>query len=196
MGLGVVAVLLLILLDRTVSVSSRFIHSTAGGRSRDRTAYHGKSFIVTEIIDGDTLELDAPDGARNTTRVRLLGIDAPEAGHPQTAPMYYARQATGHLAQLAAGAKVTVYLNEKGPSRGRYDRLLAYLELPDGRFLNELLIAEGCVYADRRFGHGYYRKYRQLEGIARAGRVGLWRSVSREQFPAWLQRMEPDLLKP
>jgi len=110
--------------------------------------------------------------------------------------MYYARQATGHLAQLAAGAKVTVYLNEKGPSRGRYDRLLAYLELPDGRFLNELLIAEGCVYADRRFGHGYYRKYRQLEGIARAGRVGLWRSVSREQFPAWLQRMEPDLLKP
>jgi endonuclease YncB( thermonuclease family) len=163
---------------------------------RDLARYHGQRFSVVHVIDGDTLELDARDAGSPATRVRLLGIDAPEATSRDAPAMFYARRATERLRILANGRQVTVYLDEAGRHRGRYGRLLAYLEMPDGRFLNEVLLAEGCAYADRRFRHSYYQKYRQLEATARAMGQGLWRTASREHLPAWLQRMEPDLLSP
>ncbi len=150
---------------------------------------------MTRVIDGDTLELAVPDGEQPATRVRLLGIDAPETGYRTGSPMFHSRQATSRAAELAMGVELTVYLDPAGPSRGRYGRLLAYLEMPDSAFLNEVLISEGCAYADRRFRHSYYQKYKQLEAGARSLGKGLWQDVSREQLPAWLRRMEPDLLK-
>jgi len=197
-GLGVAAVMLLIWADHSTWPPGRSARPGAGEGAgvQDRTRYHGRRFAVTRVIDGDTLELGAPDGEQPTTRVRLLGIDAPEAGSRTGPPMFYSRQATNRAAKLVMGVEVTVYLDLAGASRGRYGRLLAYLEMPDGAFLNEMLISEGCVYADRRFRHSYYQKYKQLEAGARSGRQGLWQEVSRDQLPAWLQRMEPDLLKP
>jgi len=170
------------------------IGRTEQAGARDGARYHGKRFSVTRVIDGDTLDLDAPDGGRPATTVRLLGIDAPEAGSRDDPPMFYSRQAADRTGELTQDIEVTVYLEEAGPSRGRYGRLLAYLELPDGSLLNEVLLSEGCAYADRRFRHSYYQKYRQLEASARSLGKGLWRDASREHLPAWLQRMEPDLL--
>jgi endonuclease YncB( thermonuclease family) len=95
---------------------------------------------------------------------------------------------------LAAGKRVTVHLDETERTRGNYGRLLAYLELPDGTVLNELLLAEGYVYADLRFRHSYFHKYGQLEASARALRKGLWAEVTRDDLPDWLQRMRPNLL--
>jgi len=88
---------------------------------------------------------------------------------------------------------VTVYLDDRSASRDRYGRLLAYIELADGSFLNEDLLLEGYAYADLRFRHSYYQKYQQLEASARALRTGLWADVKAGQLPPWLQRMRPDL---
>lgn len=197
-GVGLVATALLVALDRGGS-ARQWTKASVPRRLAPRenvARYDGRSFTVVKILDGDTLEIDAPDAGAPTTRVRLLGIDAPEMGYADESAMYYARQATDRARQLAGGAEVTLYLQTEGPYRGKYGRLLAYVVLPDGRFLNEALVSAGCAYADLRFHHGYYQKYRQLEASARSLGMGLWHRADRDDLPAWLQRMDPDLLAP
>jgi len=147
---------------------------------------------VVRVVDGDTLHLDVPDEGGRITKVRLLGIDAPEMGEDREKPMYFAEEATGFARDLALGKLVTVYLDPLAGTRDKYDRLLAYMELPDGRFLNEELLLGGCAYADLRFRHSYYYKYKQLEAGARAAKAGLWAAVSPGQMPPRRQDTRPD----
>lgn len=155
------------------------------------TRYHGQSFPVVRVVDGDTLHLGVADSGRPTTRVRLLGIDAPEMGGADREPMYFAQEATAFAERLGLDRQVTVYLDQQAGSRDRYGRLLAYIQLPDDGFLNEQLLSEGFAYADLRFRHSYYQKYRQLESGARALKKGLWAHVQPDQMPAWRQRTKP-----
>jgi micrococcal nuclease len=157
----------------------------------DSARYHGQSFRVVRVVDGDTLHIAAGSG-QEATKVRLLGIDAPEMGTSKSERMYFAEEATALARRLALQRQVRVYLDERAGSRDRYQRLLAYIELPDGRFLNEELLVQGCVYADRRFRHGYYQKYLQLEAGAHAAGHGLWKNVTPEQMPSWRQKMQSD----
>jgi len=156
----------------------------------DQTRYHGRRLSVVRVVDGDTLHLGISDSADPITKVRLIGIDAPEMGWGNTERMYYAEEATAFATQSSLGQQVTVYLDQQAGSRDRYDRLLAYIQLPDGKFLNEELLSEGLAYADVRFKHGYFQKYRQLEASARALKKGLWAHVQPEQMPAWRQRRQ------
>ncbi len=189
-GLGLLATALLAWLDRYgISVpGSRPSSSRQQTLATDMERYHGQSFEVVRVVDGDTLHLGAPDLGGNSTKVRLLGIDAPEMGANRSERMYYAEEATAFAKRLALHQKVRVYLDERAGSRDRYQRLLAYIELPDGKFLNEELLSEGYAYADRRFRHSYYQKYLQLEASARSLGKGLWKNVKPEQMPPWLQK--------
>jgi len=156
-------------------------------RSYDFGKYHGKTFSVVNVVDGDTLDIDIPDGEYPTTRIRLWGIDTPETKSSKSGVMYFGPEAAEFAAKLALARQVTIYL-EKHRTRGYYGRLLAYVKLDDGRFLNEVLLSEGYGYADLRFRHSFYNKYKQLEASARRAKKGLWEKVTMEQFPAWLKR--------
>jgi len=160
----------------------------------DFNRYHAKSFTVAKVVDGDTIDIDAPDGDKEHTRIRLWGIDTPETKHPEVGVMYFGPEAAEFATELALGKQVTVYLEEHR-TRGKFGRLLAYVQLPDGRFLNEVLVSEGYAYADLRFQHSFYNKYKQLEAIAHSQKKGLWLKVTSDQLPEWLQRMKPNLLK-
>jgi endonuclease YncB( thermonuclease family) len=189
-GLGLIATALLAWLDR-YGIS---LPGPGPSTSRQQTLatdlarYHGRSFEVVRVVDGDTLHLGTPDLGGDSTKVRLLGIDAPEMGTNRSERMYFAEEATASAKRLALGQTVRVYLDERAGSRDRYQRLLAYIELPDGKFLNEELLSEGYAYADRRFRHSYYQKYLQLEAGARSLGKGLWKDVTPEQMPPWLQK--------
>lgn len=187
MGMALVAVAFFVWLDRSVVAPRRHRQMAASQRTvpKDRIRYHGQRFAVVQVVDGDTLYLDASDANERFTKVRLLGIDAPELAHDGRPEMVFAKEAAAYARQMAGNATVTVYLDETGPTRGKYGRLLAYVECPDGQFLNELLISEGYAYADSRFPHGYLRRYRQLESSARALDKGLWATITLEQLPAW-----------
>ncbi|MBN1360940.1 MAG: thermonuclease family protein [Sedimentisphaerales bacterium] len=193
---GSLGMVLLVWLDRGVFTPVRLERSTSGqpDPAQDRARYHGRTFTVVRVVDGDTLHVNAPDGDSSMTKVRLLGIDAPETNDEERGQMYYAREATQFAQQLACGRSVTLYLDESGRSRGNYGRLLAYVELPDERILNDVLLLEGYAYADLRFRHSRYQRYQQLEATARSLQRGLWAQVKREQLPDWLQGMQPDLL--
>jgi endonuclease YncB( thermonuclease family) len=189
-GLGLIATALLVWLDRhgISPPGPEPASSRQQTLATDMARYHGQSFEVVRVVDGDTLHLGTPDLGGDSTKVRLLGIDAPEMGTNRSERMYFSAEATAFARQMALGRKVRVYLDERAGSRDRYRRLLAYLELPDGKFLNEELLSEGCVYADRRFRHSYSQKYLQLEASARSLGKGLWKNVKPEQMPPWLQK--------
>jgi len=161
----------------------------------DLQKYHAGSFVVVHVVDGDTLDIGVRDGQYRHTRIRLWGVDAPEAHSEELGVMYFGPEAAEFVEKAALQKQVTIYLDEANRTRGRYGRLLAYVQLPGGAFLNELLIAEGLAYADLRFRHSFYNKYKQLQSVARARKRGLWKDVTREQLPDWLKRERPKLLR-
>ena len=93
---------------------------------------------VRWVADGDTVRLE--DGRR----VRLLGIDAPETGGRDGRPQYFAREAHARLQELVLSTRVRLELEDQG--QDRYGRVLAWLYLPDGRMVNEMLVAEGFAF--------------------------------------------------
>jgi len=162
-------------------------------RAYDFEKYHAGTFTVVNVVDGDTIDIDIPDGQYEHTRIRLWGIDTPETKNPKVGVMYFGPEAAEFATELTLRKNVTVYLEEHS-TRGKYGRLLAYVQLPDKRFLNEILLTEGYAYADLRFRHSLYNRYKQLDASARSLKKGLWEKVTREQLPEWLQRMNPNLL--
>ena len=163
-------------------------------RAYDFEKYHAGTFTVVNVVDGDTIDIDIPDVNDSYTRIRLWGIDTPETKNPKVGVMYFGPEAAEFASRLVLKKSITVYLDESNNTRGKYGRLLAYVQLPDGRFLNEVLLTEGFAYADIRFRHSLYNRYKQLDASARSLKKGLWEKVTREQLPEWLQRQKPNLL--
>jgi micrococcal nuclease len=162
--------------------------SAASQDAADLQKYDGKQFIVVKVVDGDTLDIDIPDGNYSNTRIRLWGVDTPETKNPRTGQMYFGPEAADFAKREAMGKRATIHLERDRKTRDKYRRLLAYVQLPDGRFLNEALLSGGYAYADLRFKHSLYNKYKQLESLARKQKKGLWEKVMPEQMPQWRQK--------
>lgn len=146
----------------------------------DWQKYHGRVFTVLKVIDGDTIDIDIPDGDHLDTRIRLIGVDTPETKHPTVGLMYYGPEATAFTTRLALGKQVTVLLDTAGDQRGRYGRLLAYIQLPDGNILNAEIIKNGYGYAYLSYPHSEFSAYQVLMQQAIDNKTGLWQNAKRE----------------
>lgn len=169
---------------------SRFDRFDAGG---DFEEYHNKVFTVIEVVDGDTVDINIPDGKFPDTRIRLWGVDTPEVAGSRDVAMHFGDRASQFTKQTIGGKKVRVLLSSQR-TRDKYSRLLAYLELPEtGESFNALLIKEGMAYADWRFDHPFKTEYKSLERKARKDQRGLWAKITPDQMPPWRERMEREL---
>lgn len=198
---GLIAVVVLVLLPAVIALDRQYGHILREPITRtayadgDWQKYHNRTVRVLEVIDGDTLDVDIPDGDFPDTRVRLMGVDTPETKHPTVGKMYYGPEASAFATEKALGQTVTLRLDTVGDVRDRYGRLLAYCLLPDGTVLNEALIAEGCGYAYLSFPHSHSARYEALMEQAMAENKGLWQKAVRSDLPKWLQQKRPDLLR-
>lgn len=134
---------------------------------------------VTAVIDGDTIDVNLDSGPE---RIRLHGIDAPEAEAP------FGREATRSLRDLLAGATVEVEPVADDP-RDTYDRLLAVV-YADGVDVNAALVTQGHAWAYRRYLGEVEDGARlcDLEAAARDARKGLWSQPSQRWVPPWIYR--------
>ncbi|MDY6914302.1 MAG: thermonuclease family protein [Planctomycetota bacterium] len=148
----------------------------------DLEKYDFKTFAVLKVIDGDTLDVKIPDGPHRRTRIRLWGVDTPELNLPPTPPQHFAKEAAEFARSLAMGKDVRLELVPHR-TRDKYNRLLAYVTLPDGRMLNKLLIAEGAGYADPRFDHPLKSRFASFQRAAKVGRRGLWKDLKPRDLP-------------
>ncbi len=74
-------------------------------------------------------------------RVRYIGIDTPEIHHPRKPVEAYGREAMEFNRRLVEGKKVRLEFDVE--RYDKYNRLLAYLFLPDGTFVNGELLRQG-----------------------------------------------------
>ena len=122
---------------------------------------------VVEVVDGDTIVVTV--GGRRD-RVRILGIDTPEAGN------CLAREATRETRRLALSRTVELHHDESQRRRDRFGRRLAYVRLPDGRDLGFQLVARGLARAfvvNEPFER--LETYRRAEILGRRQRLSVWR---------------------
>ena len=146
----------------------------------------GRQAVVLYVNDGDTITVRL---AGKKELVRLIGVDAPETGHSK-ALEHRARQrnrkpryeaAAGRDSRRAAMRLVrkgdTVTLLDGRPHSGerdRYGRLLAFVYLPNGRLLNQELIANGWARVYRRFEYRHKKDFLRAQKQARQEKRGLW----------------------
>ena len=97
---------------------------------------------VLEVVDGDTILVAIGD---QTFRLRYIGIDAPETKHPTKPPDRLGPEATEVNRRLVGGK--TVYLEKDVSETDRYGRLLRYVYLSDGTFVNAELVRLGYAQA-------------------------------------------------
>jgi micrococcal nuclease len=128
---------------------------------------HAEIYKVKRVIDGDTLLLI------NGERVRLIGVDTPETKHPQKPVQYFGREAYLFTKEMVDGKEARFEFDRQ--KRDRYGRLLAYVYLLDGTFLNAEIIKQGYGFAYTRFPFKYMEEFRRFEREARDKRKGLWR---------------------
>lgn len=158
----------------------------------DTARYHDKTFAVVHVVDGDTLDIDAPDPGtgKPKTRIRLWGVDSPEVAQRGRGDMHFGPQASAFAKDTLSGRDVHVVLSPRH-TRDRYGRLLAYVFMErGGTMFNELLIEEGFAYADPRFDHHYETRFAAAERRARESRAGLWSGVKLADMPKWRQKRE------
>jgi endonuclease YncB( thermonuclease family) len=128
---------------------------------------------LAKVIDGDTISI-------GETRVRLEGIDAPEAG--QTCKRQWfgtwacGQAAADELARIVAGHQI------RCESRGvdKYDRLLGVCFI-DGLDVNSEMVRRGLAWAFVK----YSTTYVSVETEARTRRIGIWQG---EAQPPWEYR--------
>lgn len=134
---------------------------------------------VEWIYDGDTIKVE------KIGRVRLIGIDTPETKASSRDRFYrhdfnikpkklrkIARQAKQYNIRYVKGAKVRLKLDHT--KKDKYNRILAYVYLPDGKMLNLTLLKKGLATVFRRYDFAFKKKFLQAEKRARKKGLGLW----------------------
>jgi endonuclease YncB( thermonuclease family) len=131
------------------------------------------------IVDGDTIDI-------GRQRVRLHGIDAPEANSRCWRAGHYwqcGADATAALKKIIGTGRVTCAPTYCDP----YHRFVATCRV-DGKDISELMVREGLAIDWPRYSDGHYAA---AQGEARAAHRGLWAEGVRMPAPM-AQRMQPD----
>lgn len=122
---------------------------------------------VAYVLDGDTLIL------ADQRHVRLIGINTPEIGKDGTPDEPLSRAARTALERLVGGKTVELVLGHE--THDHYGRLLAHVNLTDGRSVQELLLSSGLAVRvaippnlDRQ------KAYAAAEQTARTNKRGIW----------------------
>ena len=133
---------------------------------------HAEQFTgtVVGVSDGDTISVLRQGKA---VTVHLYGVACPTRRHAFGAQ---ARQFTRDV----AFQQVVAVLVDSPTHRSR--RLIAGVQLPDGRDLSQALVQAGYAWHDSRYAPAD-RRLAQLEAEARAAKRGLWAEAN--PYPPW-----------
>ena len=137
--------------------------------------------LVKRVVDGDTLMLE------NGERVRLIGIDTPEMHESNklyrdsqrtrqdiTTIQKLGRKAYEFTKNLVEGKRISLEFDVE--RYDKYSRILAYVYLKDGTFVNAKIVEEGyaslmTIPPNVRYADLFLKLYQE----ARQNRRGLWK---------------------
>lgn len=128
-------------------------------------------YSVSRFVDGDTIVVDM-NGRQET--IRMIGVDTPETHHPNRPVQCYGSAASAYTKNLIGKQRVRLEADPTNQNRDRYDRLLRYVYLPDGRLVARELIASGHGFAYTSFPFQKADEFIQAEQEAKQASRGLW----------------------
>lgn len=125
-------------------------------------------YLVTRVIDGDTIELESGQ------KVRYIGIDTPETVDPRKKVQCFGKEASDKNKELVLDKKVRLEKDVKDTDV--YGRLLRYVYV-NGEMVNLKLVEEGYAKADTVPPDIKNKDlFLQAERTARINNLGLWNS--------------------
>ena len=125
---------------------------------------------VLRVVDGDTIEVMID---RREYRLRYIGIDTPETVHPELPVEWLGPEASAANKALVAGK--TVYLEKDISEVDQYGRLLRYVFLEDGTFVNAELVRLGLAQVSTYPPDvKYVELYLRMQREAREAGRGMW----------------------
>lgn len=123
---------------------------------------------VKRVIDGDTIELASGE------RVRYIGVDTPEKNSPYVSKQCFAEEASRYNQSLVEGKNIR--LTQDVSAHDKYGRLLAYVYLENGTFLNENLVSNGYAFSSAYPPDVHQENILdQAQEYARSHNIGLWK---------------------
>jgi micrococcal nuclease len=124
---------------------------------------------VKWVSDGDSIVLG--DGRH----VRYIGINAPEIAHDNHKAEIFGYEAKKYNQSLVRSKKVRLEFDKE--KYDRYGRLLAYIFLSDGTFINKKMIEKGYAYVMPRSPNTKYdRMLLKTQRDAMSAKQGMWRN--------------------
>ena len=131
-------------------------------------------YKVSKITDGDTFYVMTKNSEK--FKIRLIGIDAPESYNVgnKFRKEYFGKEAKVFVTNLLKNKKVKLTFDVQ--KIDRYGRILAYVYLENGVFLNQYLVENGfAVVATFPPNVKYVEVFTKAEKLARKKEVGLWK---------------------
>ena len=130
-----------------------------------------QSYSVVKVIDGDTIQVER-GGEREL--VRLLGINTPEVESSYRRQECFGPEASGETKRLLEGRKVYLLPDPNASDRDKYNRLLRYVFLPNGEFVNAELVKNGYAFSYILEPIQFQDFFDNLEEKAQKNKLGLW----------------------
>ncbi len=132
-------------------------------------------YRVVEFSDGDTVSVNMNG---TTEKVRFIGVDTPETHDPRKAIQCFGQAAAQYTKDLIGNQELRLDADPTNQNRDRYNRLLRYVYLPDGRLVNAEIIKNGYGFAYVSFPFQKLDEFRALQVEAREQNRGLWNSCT------------------
>lgn len=127
---------------------------------------------VTRIVDGDTIMVEINGKAES---VRLIGIDTPETIDPRKPIQCFGKEASAKAKELIENKNVILDSDSTQGDRDKYNRLLRYVHLEDGTFVNQKLIEDGFAFEyTYNIPYKYQAEFKEAQKQAETNRKGLW----------------------
>ncbi|MCP1415452.1 thermonuclease family protein [Paenarthrobacter sp. A20] len=129
-------------------------------------------YAVEKVVDGDTIRISCNG---TSTRVRFVGINAPESVKEDAPVECGGPEASTYLHSLLDGQQVFLSADPVQGVRDKYDRLLAYVWTTDGTLTNRTILEQGHAEAT---GYGksfaYSEDFTTAADQARKNKAGRW----------------------
>ncbi|MCD4850638.1 thermonuclease family protein [Arthrobacter sp. AK01] len=147
----------------------------ATGTAARPTALHATAsgpYAVEKVVDGDTIRISCNG---TSTRVRLVGINAPESVKEDAPVECGGPEASTYLHSLLDGHQVFLSADPGQGVRDKYDRILAYIWTADGTLANRAILEHGHAEAT---GYGkpfaYSGDFTAAADQAQNSKAGRW----------------------
>lgn len=137
------------------------------------------SYTVEQFRDGDTITVNM-GGTEET--IRFIGVDTPETHKPDAPVQCYGPQAAAYTKARIGSSRIRLVADRLTTNRDRYNRLLRYVVLEDGTYLNQELIAKGYGFA-YSFPFSRLDQYAETMETAQQVKRGLWGVCTPTQTP-------------